>query len=57
LGREVGPTGGLPPEQPVTAAVLVRGVARRRVRELQIVALPVKIRGATGSMVDPVAVI
>ena len=32
-------------------------LARQRIYEFLFVALPLKIRGATGSMVDPVAVI
>ena len=32
-------------------------LARQRIYEFLFVALPVKIRGATGSMVDPVAVV
>ena len=61
-----GPTGN---PQPVHTALLIeRGVyimesldleelARQKVHEFLFVALPVKIRGATGSMVDPVAVV
>ena len=61
-----GPTGN---PQPVHTALLIeRGVyimesldleelARQRRYEFLFVALPVKIRGATGSMVDPVAVV
>ena len=61
-----GPTGN---PQPVHAAMLIeRGVyimesldleelARQKIYEFLFVALPVKIRGATGSMVDPVAVV
>ena len=55
--------------QPVHAALLIENgvyvmesldmeeLARERAYEFLFVALPVKIRGATGSMVDPVAVI
>ena len=55
--------------QPVHTALLIENgvyimesldleeLARQRVYEFLFVALPVKIRGATGSMVDPVAVI
>ncbi len=55
--------------QPVHTALLIeKGVyimesldleelARQRIYEFLFVALPVKIRGATGSMVDPVAVV
>ena len=50
---EIGPIGALPPAQVVKAA----GLVRERVHEFLFVALPVKIRGATGSMVDPVAVL
>jgi len=32
-------------------------LARQRIYEFLFIALPVKIRGATGSMVDPVAVV
>jgi kynurenine formamidase len=32
-------------------------LARERVYEFLFVALPVKIRGATGSMIDPVAIL
>ena len=61
-----GPTGN---PQPVHTALLIENgvyimesldleeLARQRVYEFLFVALPVKIRGATGSMVDPVAVI
>lgn len=35
----------------------LEGLARERIYEFLFVALPLKIRGATGSMVDPVAVI
>jgi kynurenine formamidase len=61
-----GPTGN---PQPVHTLLLIDNgiyimesldleeLARRRVYEFLFVALPVKIRGATGSMVDPVAVV
>ena len=61
-----GPTGN---PQPVHTALLIeRGVhimegldleevARQRLYEFLFVALPLKIRGATGSMVDPVAIV
>jgi kynurenine formamidase len=61
-----GPTGN---PQPVHTLLLIENgiylmesldleeLARQRVYEFLFVALPVKIRGATGSMVDPVAVI
>ena len=61
-----GPTGN---PQPVHTLLLIENaiyimesldleeLARRRIYEFLFVALPVKIRGATGSMVDPVAVI
>jgi kynurenine formamidase len=61
-----GPTGN---PQPVHTLLLIENgiylmesldleaVARERVHEFLFVALPLKIRGATGSMVDPVAVI
>ena len=61
-----GPTGN---PQPVHTALLIENgvyimesldleeLARQRIYEFLFVALPVKIRGATGSMVDPVAVI
>jgi len=61
-----GPTGN---PQPVHTLLLIQNgiyimesldleeLARQRVYEFLFVALPVKIRGATGSMVDPVAVI
>jgi kynurenine formamidase len=35
----------------------LEALARDRVYEFLFVALPVKIRGATGSMVDPLAVV
>ena len=35
----------------------LEALARDRVYEFLFVALPVKIRGATGSMIDPLAVI
>jgi kynurenine formamidase len=35
----------------------LEGLARDRLYEFLFVALPLKIRGATGSMVDPVAVV
>ena len=57
MGREVGPIGGLPPGQVVKAAGFVREPRAGASASLPFVALPVKIRGATGSMVDPVAVI
>ncbi len=61
-----GPSGN---PQPVHTALLIQNgiyimesldleaLARQRVHEFLFVALPVKIRGATGSMVDPVAVV
>ena len=61
-----GPTGN---PQPVHTALLIESgvyimesldleeLARQRIYEFLFVALPVKIRGATGSMVDPVAVV
>jgi kynurenine formamidase len=61
-----GPTGN---PQPVHTLLLIQNgvylmesldleeLARQRVYEFLFVALPLKIRGATGSMVDPVAVI
>ena len=61
-----GPTGN---PQPVHTLLLIQNavylmesldleaLARERVYEFLFVALPLKIRGATGSMVDPVAVI
>lgn len=61
-----GPTGN---PQPVHTLLLIQNavylmesldleaLARERVYEFLFVALPVKIRGATGSMVDPVAVV
>jgi kynurenine formamidase len=61
-----GPTGN---PQPVHTLLLIENgiyimesldleeLARQRVYEFLFVALPVKIRGATGSMVDPVAVV
>jgi kynurenine formamidase len=61
-----GPTGN---PQPVHTALLIENgvyimesldmeeLARQRVYEFLFVALPVKIKGATGSMVDPVAVV
>jgi kynurenine formamidase len=61
-----GPTGN---PQPVHTLLLIENgvyimesldleaLARERIHEFLFVALPVKIRGATGSMVDPVAVI
>jgi kynurenine formamidase len=38
-------------------SVYLEEIARERVHEFLFVALPVKIRGATGSMVDPLAVV
>jgi kynurenine formamidase len=38
-------------------SVYLEEIARERVHEFLFVALPVKIRGATGSMLDPLAVI
>lgn len=61
-----GPTGN---PQPVHTLLLIQNgiylmesldleeLARQRVYEFMFVALPLKIRGATGSMVDPVAVV
>jgi kynurenine formamidase len=61
-----GPTGN---PQPVHTLLLIENglylmegldleeLARQRIHEFLFVALPVKIRGATGSMIDPVAVI
>jgi kynurenine formamidase len=61
-----GPTGN---PQPVHTALLIENgvyimeslfleeIAREKVYEFLFVALPVKIRGATGSMIDPLAVI
>jgi kynurenine formamidase len=61
-----GPTGN---PQPVHTALLIENgvyvmesldmeeLARQRIYEFAFVALPVKIKGATGSMVDPVAVV
>jgi kynurenine formamidase len=61
-----GPTGN---PQPVHTLLLIQNgiyimesldleeLARQRVHEFLFVALPVKIRGATGSMIDPVAVL
>ena len=68
---EVQPAPDLGPDgnpQPVHTALLIENgvyilesvdleeIARRKVYEFCFVALPVKIRGATGSMVDPIAV-
>ena len=38
-------------------SVYLEEIARDRVYEFLFVALPVKIRGATGSMVDPLAMV
>jgi kynurenine formamidase len=38
-------------------SVYLEEIARERINEFLFVALPVKIRGATGSMVDPLAVV
>jgi kynurenine formamidase len=61
-----GPTGN---PQPVHTALLIENgvyimesldmeeLARQKMYEFLFVALPVKIKGATGSMVDPVAIV
>jgi kynurenine formamidase len=63
---DLGPTGN---PQPVHTLLLIQNaiylmesldleaLARERIHEFLFVALPLKIRGATGSMVDPVAVV
>ena len=52
---EVGPIVDLPREQVLPP--IVENLARERAHEFLFVALPIKIAGTTGSMIDPIAIV